>query len=263
MNGPNHILPLDARGSKRAIAQDSDPVSAVRKGPTAGFAEIHAVYSRRLYRTIIAITKSPEDAEDALQDTLFRAYLAFNTFEGRSSVYSWLTRIAVNSALMILRKRRARPEILFDPQPEDSTEATWHEPKDTALNPEQECDLRQRQLVLLRAIGRLDPPLRGPIRMQMIHGWSMREISRALNISLAAVKTRLHRARLRLSTRHDLRRCGAYDDGLSAMAKSNALLPTLDRSRITDKRYSEREGKDVLQGSSQSVSYGVRDECSG
>ena len=101
---------------------------------------------------------------------------------------------------MILRKRRARPEVLFDPQPDDRCAAIFFEPRDPAPNPEEAYDLCQRQINTLRAIRRLDPKLRAPIRMQMKHGWSVREVSKALNISEAAVKSRLSRARRQLFT---------------------------------------------------------------
>lgn len=167
------------------------------------FEELHANYSRRLYSTIAAITKNPEDAEDALQDTFLRAHLARETFEGRSSIYSWLTRIAINSALMVLRKRRVRPEVLFDPQPDDRCDAITFEVRDPAPGPEELCVLHQHQLKTLRALRRLRPQLREPIWMQVTHGWSIKEIGRALNITDAAVKARLHRARRQLSAKRD------------------------------------------------------------
>ena len=178
-------------------------VSAPHADWPVAFEELHSIYSRRLYRTIVAITKNSEDAEDALQDTFLRAHLARETFEGRSSIYSWLTRIAINSALMILRKRRIRSEVLIDPQPDDRWEAITLEVKDSAPNPEELCILHQHQHRTLRAIRRLSPRLRAPIRMQIMRGWSIREISLALNISEAAVKSRLYRARLWLSAVHE------------------------------------------------------------
>lgn len=175
-------------------------VTAVQAGVPGAFAELHETYSRRLYKTIVAITKNREDAQDALQETFLRAHLGVQAFEGRSSIYSWLTRIAINAALIVLRKRRARPELLFDPQPEDQFETTFFEPKDLAPNPEGAYELRQRQVETLRAIRRLGPNLRVPVQMRMKYGWSVREISQSLNISEAAVKSRLNRARQRLST---------------------------------------------------------------
>jgi RNA polymerase sigma-70 factor, ECF subfamily len=181
-----------------------DPlVRAVQAEVPEAFAQLYAIYSPRLYRTITAITKNPEDAQDALQETFLRAHLRVHAFEGRSNIYSWLSRIAINCALMILRKRRSRPEMLFDPQPDQRRcETISFEVKDSAPNPEEACDLRQRQIWTLGAIRRLDPKLRAPLRMQMMHEWSVKEISQALNISEAAAKSRLYRARQQLSSRN-------------------------------------------------------------
>lgn len=196
MNGPA----LLNQTVERVTTPLDDIVLAAQTGSPAAFAELHSTYSRRLFQSILSITRNPHDAEEALQETFLRAYLAIVGFEGKSTVYSWLTRIAVNSALMVLRKRRTRPEILFDPQPDGRCETIFFEPKDPGPNPEEAYALHQRQIKALRAIRRLDPTLRAPIQMQLKHGWSIREISRELNISDAAVKSRLFRARQQLST---------------------------------------------------------------
>jgi RNA polymerase sigma-70 factor, ECF subfamily len=199
MNG----APLDNLDSAdRTTAAVDDIVSAAQAGSPEAFRKLHVLYSRRLYRTIVAIMKNPQDAEDALQDTFLRAYLAIHKFEARSNIYTWLTRIAINSAIMILRKQNARDEVLFDPQPE----TPFTEVRDSAPNPEEAYYLDQRRLETQRAIGHLDPHLRAPIWMQLTHGWSIREISQALNISEAAAKARLYRGRQRLSAAHRLNR---------------------------------------------------------
>ena len=107
---------------------------------------------------------------------------------------------------MILRKQRALAEVLFDPQPDPRLETRSFEVRDSAPNPEEAYHLDQHRLKTLHAIRRLNPHLRAPIRMQLMHGWSLRDISRALNISEAAVKARLYRARKRLSAAGDLNR---------------------------------------------------------
>jgi RNA polymerase sigma-70 factor (ECF subfamily) len=191
---------------KLAEQRDDQLVCAVQAGESGAFAKLYATYSRRLYKTIFAITRNREDAEDALQDTFLRAHLRLDTFEGRSSIYSWLTRIAINRALMILRRRRTRPEALFDPNPVAPTYAFAFEIRDSAPDPERICDLRQREVKALHAIRRLDGQLQAPIRMQATLGSSVKEISRALNISEAAVKSRLYRARRRLLIGRDLKR---------------------------------------------------------
>lgn len=201
MNGAT-VLNLDAAdGTTAAI---DDVVSAAQGGSSEAFRKLYVLYSRRLYNTIVAIMKNPQDAEDALQDTFLRAYLAIHRFEGRSNIYSWLTRIAVNSALTILRKRRAHVEVLFDPQADSQLETLSLEVRDSSPNPEEVYSLDQRRLETLRAIDRLDPHLQAPIQMRLTHGWSLREISRALNISEASAKSRMYRARQRLSAAHRL-----------------------------------------------------------
>jgi RNA polymerase sigma-70 factor (ECF subfamily) len=209
-------------------SRHKDPlVTAVQAGTPEAFAQLYALYSPRLYRTITVITKNREDAQDALQETFLRAHLRVHAFEGRSSIYSWLSRIAINCALMILRKRRTRPEMLLDPQPDHRRrETTFFEVKDSALNPEDAYDLRQRQTKTLLAIRRLDPKLQEALRMQMKHEWSVKEISQALNISKAAAKSRLYRARQQLATRNaDHRRFAIHhlQSPLASIARDTLL----------------------------------------
>jgi RNA polymerase sigma-70 factor, ECF subfamily len=173
-------------------------VAAAKAGSAAAFEKLLSLYSRRIYKTILAVTKNREDAEDALQDTFFRAYRALHTFEERSAFYSWLTRIAINSALMIRRKRRACPEVLISASCEAGNEVPSFEIRDLAPNPEQICDQRQQRIRLLMAIRKLKPTLRAVLEIQMMQSYSVREIAHALDISEAAVKSRLYRARNQL-----------------------------------------------------------------
>jgi len=205
MNVTNQTALLDNAAAGLVLERDQQLVSAAQSGSPEAFAELHAIYSRRLFKTIVAITRNPEDAEDALQDTFLRAHLALANFEGRSTLYSWLTRIAINSALMILRRRRNRPEVMFDSPADARGNAPCLEIKDSAPSPEQICDLREQRVRLLRAISKLDPPLRVPIEIRMTQEWSVKQIGRALNLSDVAVKTRLHRARRRLMTERGLK----------------------------------------------------------
>lgn len=199
MHFTDQDISLSLTRSEQAKLRDEQLVSAARAGEPDAFAALQSHYSRRVYSTILAITKNHEDAEDALQDTFLRAYLALRNFQGRSSFYSWLTRIAMNSALMILRKRRSHPEVSFDPVYESGDDFPPFEVQDSALNPEQIYDQRQRCVHMLSAIQKLTPNLRGPIRTRMAHGSSLKKIARDFGISEAAVKSRLGRARAQLS----------------------------------------------------------------
>src|SRR3954452_23188228 len=106
MNRMKQDVSVECARKQQVATRDQQLVLAAQSGSSAAFAEIRALYAQRLYRRIALIIRNREDAEDALQDTFLHAYLAIPTFEGRSSIYSWLTRIAINSALMVLRRRR-------------------------------------------------------------------------------------------------------------------------------------------------------------
>jgi len=200
---------------------DDEVVLAVRAGSSAAFTELYDSYSRRLYKVIVAITKNPEDAEDALQDAFLRAYRGIRSFEGRSTLYSWLTRIAINSALMILRKRRVRSEVLFDTQADRTKETVFLEVQDPSLSPEEVCDIRERLATVKRVIGNLSPQIREPLRMRIEKEASIEEIGQTLKITGAAVKARLHRARRHLSTRPDLKRLAVNHHGVHKTASKN------------------------------------------
>ncbi len=206
MNGSNTSTLRNVDTPEQAIARDRRIMAAAQAGSTRAFTNLYKLYSGRLYKTIVAITRNSEDAEDALQEAFLRIYLGIRTFEGRSSVYAWLTRIAINSALMILRKKRARSEILFDPQPDPLTESSCFQIEESRPDPEEACNLHQRRLIFMKAIHDLAPHLRAPLQMQMTGDMAIKEIGQLLKLSDAAVKTRLHRARRQLSRnvgRHD------------------------------------------------------------
>jgi RNA polymerase sigma-70 factor, ECF subfamily len=198
---------LGRRLNQDDVERDLEIVAAAQAGSTTAFDELQKLYSSRLFKTILRITKNREDAEDALQDTFLRAYVALRGFEARSSVYSWLTRIAINSALMILRRRRSRREALFIASFEEEDDLFPLEIKDPASNPEQLCDLLQRSEHLLHAIRKLEPQVRALIEIRLAGEYSMKEMANILNISTSAVKARLYRARAHLVKRASIQ-CG-------------------------------------------------------
>jgi RNA polymerase sigma-70 factor (ECF subfamily) len=182
------------------IAQpDIDLLTKARAGSNAAFEEIQRIYSPRLYRRIRAITKNREDAEDALQETFLHAFAALNSFQGKSQFATWLTRIAINAALTTIRRRRSRPEVSFEQRSESARDIASFDIADASLNPEQICVRRQQYCSMLRAIEGLDPKSRSVVAIWVSKGCSMKEAAHTLNVSLAAVKTRLHRARKKLS----------------------------------------------------------------
>jgi RNA polymerase sigma factor (sigma-70 family) len=89
-------------------------LATAKSGEAAALDTLYRAHAERLFRTVHRITRNREDAEDAVQDSLLRAFIHLKSFDGRSTFSTWLTRIAINSALMILRKRRASPEFYRD-----------------------------------------------------------------------------------------------------------------------------------------------------
>lgn len=183
---------------------DQELLHAARAGSEAAFAELRSMYAHRLYKRILSITRNHEDAEDALQNTFFKAYLALPAFQGRCRVSSWLTKIAINSALMILRRHRARPEMPFEEQSGFDENSSSFDVRDRDLTPEQICDQHQRCDAMLNAVEKLEPKSRTIVRIRMVHGNSMQEIAQSLGVTSASVKARLHRARKRLVQSPDL-----------------------------------------------------------
>jgi RNA polymerase sigma-70 factor, ECF subfamily len=187
-------------GGDTTTRSDEHLVVAARLGCRAAFNELWDLYSRRVYRTILSITKNPQDAEDALQDSFLRAFLALESFEGRASFYTWLTRIAINSALGILRRRRCRPESSLDSSSQQEEEIAPEELRDWAPNPEQIFEERQRHAKLTKAIRKLPANLREAAQARIAGDCSVKEVAYQLNISEAAAKSRLYRATTRLGS---------------------------------------------------------------
>jgi RNA polymerase sigma-70 factor (ECF subfamily) len=219
---PSTIATSDGiNGNEDAARRDMELVVAARAGSSAAFEELQSLYSRRLYNRIFSMTRNREDAEDALQDTFLDAYVSLNSFEGRSQFASWLTKIATNSALMTLRKRRRRAEISFDVPYESEEHSQSFDVRDTALSPEQICDQRQRCHCALRAVQKLHPTLRTALSIWLKQECSMKEVARTLGLSVSAVKSRLHRARKRLN----------WDSGFTEPERNSSSLSGAIRRR--------------------------------
>jgi RNA polymerase sigma-70 factor (ECF subfamily) len=198
------LSPLDKNASKAfdhtTPLSDQHLILAARAGCRTAFNELWDLYSRRVYRTILSITKNPQDAEDALQDSFLRAFLALESFEGRANFYTWLTRIAINSALGILRKRRRRPETSLNSTSQQGEESSAEELRDLAPNPEQIFEERQRHARLMQAIHKLPANLRDAVQARIAGDCSAKEVGYQLNISEAAAKSRLSRASTKLTS---------------------------------------------------------------
>lgn len=177
-------------------------LEALRDGDKAEFALLVEEYSPMIYRLGLKMLNNPQDAEDILQETFIKAYKHISKFDGRSSVSTWLYRIATNEALMSLRKKRPNTVSFDMPSTYESEPQEPLQIVDWCCLPEEEYLSAEGRLRLDEAAGRLPESLRIVFVLRDIEGLSTRETAEVLDISEMAVKTRLSRARLRL--REDL-----------------------------------------------------------
>jgi len=168
-------------------------VAAAKSGDRPAFLELWTRHSSRAFKTAYRITGNRYDAEDAFQDTWMRAYVHLNTFDGRARFSTWLTRIAINSSLMILRAKRAHPGTYIEITDGD----TWQhlEIADTAKNAEEIYLTHEGLERLRRAIRRLTPSLRNVLETHQSNDSSLKEVAEFTGISVAATKSRLTRAK--------------------------------------------------------------------
>ena len=171
-------------------------VEALRTGDKAEFARLMDAYSAPIYRLALKMLADPQDAEDVLQTTFLKAFQHIGEFEGRSSLSTWLYRIAANEALMLLRRKR--PELPLDEEPEEAQPPRPLQFADWGHLPERELLSGEAKKQSERAIQNLPEKLRIVFLLRDMQGLSIKETSAALNLSETAVKTRLLRARLNL-----------------------------------------------------------------
>jgi RNA polymerase sigma-70 factor (ECF subfamily) len=178
---------------------DAVLVAAVRSGDSSAFVALSDRYSKRVLLKIYRITNNWQDAEDVLQDSLIKAFTHIDTFECRASFSTWLTRIAINTALMLRRKKKGFVSSAIDSAIDDGASGDRWEFKDHGEDPEQHCARLQRINILRGAMPRLRPELRRTIELQLKGDLSIEELAQSLDISKAAAKSRLLRARILLT----------------------------------------------------------------
>lgn len=177
-----------------------EPLSldALRSGDRAEFSRFVEVYSDVIYRIAFKMLENPQDAEDVLQETFIKAFRGLKNFEGRSSLSTWLYRIATNEALMILRRNKQVFVSIDEPLEDEGETPPPRQFIDWCCLPEEELMSAEGRVNLDRAIETLSPNLRIVFVLRDLEGLSTQETGEILNISEMAVKTRLSRARFRL-----------------------------------------------------------------
>jgi RNA polymerase sigma-70 factor, ECF subfamily len=184
-------------------AKEASLLATAKSGETAALDTLYRAHAEKLFRTVHRITRNREDAEDAVQDSLLRAFLHLKSFDGRSTFSTWLTRIGINSALMILRKKRNSREISAHGPGVDET--LWEVP-DSIPNPERRCAEREQGRILKDAISNLRPTIRRALELQVLEHRSMEETAAQIGISVSAAKARVFHAKAALRKSKVLRK---------------------------------------------------------
>lgn len=178
--------------------QDLSFLSALQSGDREAFAKLVDLYSSQIYRLALKMLNDPADAEDVLQETFIKAFRSITSFEGRSSLSTWLYRIAVNEALMLIRKQKPQVQLTDEKDDENENGETPVQIVDWCCLPERELMSTESKQHLNQAISELSETLRIVFILRDIEGLSIRETAETIGISETNVKTRLLRARLRL-----------------------------------------------------------------
>ena len=189
MNSPS----LPESTDQWANASDSTLVESVKSGNHSAYSELVKRHSTLAFRTAYRITQNKQDAEDAMQESLFRAFNRITSFDGRAAFATWLTRIAINSSLIILRKRRKHASTSLDDDEEIDLQIT-----DPAPSPELLLVRLERQAAVRDAVSRLPPLLRSSIEASYWKEMSTHDAAARDGVTVAATKSRQLRGRRKL-----------------------------------------------------------------
>ena len=183
------------------IIDESVLVDAARNGDVGAFEQLVRRYDRNVFRIAQHITQNREDAEDVVQDAFLKAFQNLGQFQGQSKFYTWLVRIAVNEALMRLRRRRPERMVSLDEDVKTEEDSMPREVADWSPNPEQLYSQAELKDILSKTIQGLPPGFSAVFVLRDVEALSTEETAEALNLSIPAVKSRLLRARLQLRER--------------------------------------------------------------
>jgi RNA polymerase sigma-70 factor (ECF subfamily) len=188
-----------------SVADEAELLAALRRGDDAAYAALVATHAGRMLAVARRLLPREDDARDAVQDAFLSAFRAIDSFAGDAQLSTWLHRIVVNAALMKLRRRRRKPEasvedllpgFLEDGHLSAPTPA-WREEADVLL------ERSENRRLVRQAIERLPDIYRTVLVLRDIEGFDTEQTAAELGLTLAAVKTRLHRARQALKTQLD------------------------------------------------------------
>jgi RNA polymerase sigma-70 factor, ECF subfamily len=180
------------------LLDESALVAQSREGDAEAYGQLLRRYQNKIFRLAQHITQNREDAEDVLQETFLKAYEHLDQFQGNSKFYTWIVRIAVNQALMKLRRRKNDKSVSMDETIDTGEDTVVREIAAWDEDPEERLSREELGDILDKAIESLEPPYRSVFVLRDIEELSTEDTAEALGLSIPAVKSRLLRARLQL-----------------------------------------------------------------
>jgi len=184
-----------------STSDDADLVVRLQAGDQSAYAQLVEEHAGRVYRLALRMLGNESDAEDVLQETFLSAFKSIDHFEARSSLSTWLYRIATNAALMRLRRKEPEQISVDEPIEQDDGDLVPRQFFDFCCLPEEDLLRDEARDEMKRAVDELPMTLRSVFILRDIEGLSTEETADMLNLSESAVKSRLMRARLKLRER--------------------------------------------------------------
>jgi len=189
----------DVKFTSPVTRDDWDLIRQAIVGNPEAQERLFKTHTPRLYRAVFAVLRNREDAEDAVQESWCRAYANLDSFEGRSTFSTWLTRIAINSALMLRRRRSIRPEASLNDILDNQSELFFNARADEQPNPEEIYVASELNTLIEDQIRELPPRVQKAFRLRKIQEFSVKEAVQALGIRETALKSRVLRARRKVA----------------------------------------------------------------
>ena len=205
---------------------DEELVAATERGDELAFETLVKRHEHKIFVLALRYTRVREDAEDVVQQTFQKAFVHLQRFEGKSAFSTWLTRVAINEALILLRKRRTMREVpIVDSSSSGETTPTL-ELADARPDPEVSCFQTEGARILSSAIGQLKPAMRRAIQLRELRELSVQETAEHMGVSVPAVKANVFRARRKLgqTLRHYMRPRQMCGSGLPVVAEDAARV---------------------------------------
>jgi RNA polymerase sigma-70 factor (ECF subfamily) len=196
-------------------------VFAAKRGDSAAFEMLCKQSASTVFHIAWRMMRSKEDAEDVVQESFQMAFIHLKSFKGGSRFSTWLSRIAINAALMKLRRKRHFQDVTLDQSTETEEPSVRHDVADQSPNPEELYAQQERQWILFEAMNGLTPGIRKAIELRELGERSTEETAQIMGISASAVKARVFHGRRKL--RAKLKNC-----------VGSALTSERETSQMTD-----------------------------